>query len=92
MSPQDERNRPDDILKHDSLWGARKQDGLAINGDARHSSIQVPTNKPAMRTTPMKVTKMSHPSPFLLPTHKLHLAQGRAIFSHRGGEIEMRLL
>ena len=64
MSPQDERNRPDDVLKHDSSREGRKRDGLAINGDAGHSSIQVPANKPATRTTPMKVTEMSHPSPF----------------------------
>ena len=63
-----------------------------VNGDTGHSSIQVPTNKPATRTTPMKVTEMSHPSPLFLPTYKLHLARGCAIFSHRGGEIEMRLL
>ena len=50
--------------------GDRKRDGLAVNGDAGHSSIQVPTNKPATRATPMKVTEMSHPSPFFLPTYK----------------------
>ena len=48
--------------------------------------------KPATRTTPMKVTEMSHPSPFFLPTYKPCLERGRAIFSHWGGEIEMRLL
>ena len=52
------------------LQGGRKWDGLAVNGDARYSSIQVPANKPATRTTPMKVTEMSHPSPFFLPTYK----------------------
>ena len=44
--------------------GGRKRDGLAVNGDAGHSSIQVPANKPATRTTLMKVTEMRHPSPF----------------------------
>ena len=73
--------------------GGRKRDGLAVNGDAGHSSIQVPANKPAKRTTLMKVTEMSHPSPFFfcLPI-KPRLAGGRAIFSRQGGEIEMRLL
>ena len=53
------------------LQGGRKWDGPAVNGDAGHSSIQVPDNKSAMRTTPMKVTEMSHPSLFLfLPTYK----------------------
>ena len=52
------------------LQGGRKQDGLAVNGDAGHSSIQVPANKPATRTTLMKVTEMSHPSPFFLPAYK----------------------
>ena len=53
------------------LQGGRKWDRLAVNGDTRHSSIQVPANKPATRTTPMKVTEMSHPSPFFfLPTYK----------------------
>ena len=51
------------------LQGGRKRDRLAVNGDAGHSSIQVPANKPATRTTPMKVTEMSHPS-FFLPTYK----------------------
>ena len=74
------------------LQGGRKWDGLAINGDARHSSIQVPANKPATRTTPMKVTEMSQPSPFFCPPIKPHLARGCAIFSRQGGEIEMRLL
>ena len=49
------------------LQGGRKQDGLAVNGDAGHSSIQVPANKPAMGTTLMKVTGMSHPSFFYPP-------------------------
>ena len=52
------------------LQGDRKRDRLAVNGDAGHSSSQVPANKPAMRTTPMKVTQMSHPSPFFLPTYQ----------------------
>ena len=54
------------------LQGGRKWDRLAINGDAGYSSIQVPTNKPATRTTPMKVTEMSHPFPFFffLPAYK----------------------
>ena len=38
----------------------------------------------------MQVTGLSHPS--FSPTYKPRLAQGRAIFSRQGGELEMRLL
>ena len=72
------------------LQGSRKRDGLAVNGDPGHPSTQVTTNKLVTRTMPMQVTGLSHPS--FLPTYKPCLAWGHAIFSHGGGEIEMRLL
>ena len=83
MSLQDERNLSDDDLKHDPARGGRKQDGLAVNGDTGHLSNQVTTNKLVMRTTLMQVTGLSHPF-FFVPTYKLHLARGCAIFSHWG--------
>ena len=49
-SLQDEHDLPDDTLNHDPA-GGRKWDGLALNGDAGHPSIQVAANKLAMRTT-----------------------------------------
>ena len=64
------------------LQGGRKWDGLAVNGDTGHSSIQVTTNKLVTRNTPMQVTGLSHPS--FSPTYKPHLAQGHAIFSRWG--------
>ena len=69
------------------LQGGRKRDGLAINSDTGHPSTQATANKLVMRTTPMEVTGLSHPS--FSPTCKLRQARGHAIFSHRGGEIEM---
>ena len=67
-SLQDERNLSDDDLKHDPARGGRKRDGLAINRDAGYLSTQVTANKLVMRTTPMQVTGLSHPS-FFLFTH-----------------------
>ena len=83
MSLQDEHDLSDDDLKHDPAKGGRKWDRLAVNGDAGHLSIQVTANKLVMRTTPMQVTGLSHPS-FFLPTYKPCLARGHAIFSHWG--------
>ena len=64
MSLQDEHDLSDDNLKHDPARGGRKWDGLAVNGDTGHLSTQVATNKLVMRTTPMQVTGLSHPSFF----------------------------
>ena len=61
MSLQDEHDLFDDDLKHDP---ARKWDGLAVNEDPGHSSAQVAANKLVMRTTPMQITGLSHPSFF----------------------------
>ena len=72
MSLQDEHDLSDDDLKHDPASGGRKWDRLAINRDAGHLSTQVTANKLVMRTTPMQVTGLSHPS--FSPTYKPRLA------------------
>ena len=73
------------------LQGGRKRDGLAVNRDAGHLSTQVTANKLVMRTTPMQVTGLSHPSFFRPPiSHTWH--EGVPSFLTGEGEIEMRLL
>ena len=91
MSLQDEHDLSDDDLKHDPAKGGRKWDGLAVNGDAGHLSIQVTTNKLVTRTTLMQVTRLSHPS-FFHPPISCAWHEGMPSFLTGGGEIEMQLL
>ena len=87
-SLQDERDLSDDDLKHDPEKGGRKEDGLAVNGDAGHLSTQVTANKLVMRTTPMQVTGLSHPSFFHPPiSHAWY--EGVPSFLTGEGKIEM---
>ena len=91
-SLQDEHDLSDDDLKHDPAMGGRKQDGLAVNGDAGHLSTQVTANKLVVRTTPMQVTGLSHPSFFFRPPISHARYEGMPSFLTGGGEIEMQLL
>ena len=61
---QDEHDLSDDDLKHDPARGAGNGTGWPINGDTGHPSTQVAVNKLVTRTTPMQVTRLSHPSFF----------------------------
>ena len=90
-SLQDEHDLSDDDLKHDPARGGRKQDGLAISGDALHLSTQMTANKLVARTTLMQVTGLSHPS-FFCPPISRTWHEGMPSFLAGGGEIEMRLL